>query len=226
MDNILVLNGNTYAEAVEGLGRVSFDQNTFLKRPEVFKLVLFTGGADVSPELYGEKSPRGYCHTHMERDIMETFIYQVALRHNIPMAGICRGSQLLNVLSGGRLMHHIEHHGLSGNHSMTTSDGKIMDVTSTHHQMNLPGPGGYIIGWSTDRRSSVYIGNYDEPVEYKGLEVEAFCYPTKRIFAVQYHPEYMQKSSDGYKWFKEGVEALMHLSPKEFASRYVREAVR
>lgn len=66
-------------------------------------LVCFTGGHDVHPSLYGEKvnGARGFS---MERDLQEVYEYTKALRLCIPMVGICRGGQFLNVMNGGKLI--------------------------------------------------------------------------------------------------------------------------
>ena len=175
-----------------------FDIEEFMRRPEEFKLILFTGGEDVSPSLYGHTSPKHLCGYNSLRDAMEMPIFETAVSYGIPMTGICRGSQFLNVLCGGGLLHHITNHGY--NHTIaTTTTNELLDVTSTHHQMSIPGPKGHIVAWSAEKRSTVYIGDKDEEVQYNGPEVEGIYYPEFKVFAVQYHPEYMNKKSKGYK---------------------------
>jgi gamma-glutamyl-gamma-aminobutyrate hydrolase PuuD len=223
MNKILVVNGNYYANAIEGLGEFVFDIDEFFEKPEDFKLVMFTGGEDVSPSLYGHTSPNHVCGYNTARDAEEIPIFEKALKFGIPMTGICRGSQLLNVLSGGVMMHHITNHSLGGTHTMSvTNSTDIIEVTSTHHQMSVPSNQGFILGWSTAKRSTVYIGDKDEEVTYDGQEVEAIYYPHTKVFAVQYHPEYMNENSTGYKWYKQGVEDLLTLTEDEFKSKYVK----
>lgn len=64
---------------------------------------LFTGGQDVMPSLYGaDRHPScGSCCP--ERDAMESLLLQAALQRDIPVLGICRGVQLMNVVLGGTL---------------------------------------------------------------------------------------------------------------------------
>jgi putative glutamine amidotransferase len=216
---ILVVNGPGYGRALEGLGEIVSNIQEFTENPENYKLVLFSGGADVSPSLYGHTSPNNLCGTNPDRDVQEAYIFKVALEHGIPMVGICRGSQLLNVLSGGVMIHHLDHHG--SEHPMTTASGEIIRVTSTHHQMSVPSDKGHIIAWSTERRSKRYYGDKDLPIKYTGPEVEAIYYPDTKVFAVQYHPEYMTKDSAGYNWFRTGALDLMTLSEAEFKKKYV-----
>ncbi len=64
--------------------------------------LLFGGGADVFPERYQAEVRKGYRYD-VARDDMEASWADAALEHDIPMMGICRGMQMLNVLQGGTL---------------------------------------------------------------------------------------------------------------------------
>ena len=219
MNKILILNGNSYGRAVEGLGELCFNKEEFFRSPHKFKLVMFTGGEDIAPALYGHTSPKNLCYYNSRRDIEETEVFSLALQRGIKMTGICRGSQLLNVLSGGVMMHDITKHG--SYHDMVCGDsGEIALVSSTHHQMSIPSEDGFVVGWSHERRSTAYIGDKDEEIHYDGPEVEAICYPNNGIFAVQYHPEYMDRDSEGYRWYYNGVKDLMEMKTKDFVSKY------
>ena len=63
--------------------------------------LLFTGGQDVSPALYGE-TPKGTCgEICSARDRMEQVLLHLALERDLPVLGICRGIQFLNAALGG-----------------------------------------------------------------------------------------------------------------------------
>jgi gamma-glutamyl-gamma-aminobutyrate hydrolase PuuD len=64
--------------------------------------LLFGGGADVFPERYEGSPKQGYRYD-LARDDMEASWAAAALEHDIPILGICRGMQMLNVLAGGAL---------------------------------------------------------------------------------------------------------------------------
>lgn len=64
---------------------------------------LFTGGQDVSPELYREEPLAGLVDTCPERDQMESFVLRNAIRSDKPVFGICRGIQFINAALGGTL---------------------------------------------------------------------------------------------------------------------------
>lgn len=222
--SILVVNGSNYSNAISALeGEYDFvyDLEAFFAKPDNFALVMFTGGADVSPSLYGHTSPNNVCMTNSARDVQEVAVFDLARETGIPMTGICRGSQLINVLCGGVMMHHISNHGIGGYHTMlANTDGEEFEVTSTHHQMSVVGKGGVVVGWSSPKRSDVFIGDEDLKVEYSGPETEAIYYPDHKCFAVQYHPEYMPKNSAGYKWYLQGVTDLLNLSKEDFTKKY------
>lgn len=219
-DRILVLNGMSYAKAIEGLGDIGYDDDDFLKHPNEYKLVLFTGGEDVSPPLYSNSSPKGLCLTNPMRDVHETEIFKIALANGVLMAGICRGVQFLNVMAGGRLMHHITGHSFS-NHVMRTEVGGLkIPVNSLHHQMVIPNNHAKIIGTADTPLSRRYIGDCDNDIEYYGAEVEVAIFPEIGAFGVQYHPEIMAKNSDGYDYFHKMVENALDLDWRVFIAAY------
>lgn len=64
---------------------------------------LFTGGHDVSPELYNEKPLDGSVSSCVKRDKMELYILKKAIQLDKPILGICRGIQFINAALGGTL---------------------------------------------------------------------------------------------------------------------------
>lgn len=65
--------------------------------------LLLSGGSDLDPSYYGEKPIPELSVTLPERDSFEMALLELALRRGIPIFGICRGLQLLNVALGGTL---------------------------------------------------------------------------------------------------------------------------
>ena len=163
-------------------------------------LVQFTGGHDVSPELYG-------CGRHpttmnsIRRDELEQDIYRDALDRGIPMAGICRGGQFLNVMNGGRMYQHVDGHAVGATHHYVDEQiGYQCQVTSTHHQMMIAHDSGRVIGRPPNTLSSYkeYVDNQNkvfivqpEPDKFE-MDVEAVHYPQTNCLCFQPHPEFEQ----------------------------------
>lgn len=66
--------------------------------------VLLSGGADIAPQLYGQASHETVKATDPQRDAMELELARAARQAGVPMLGICRGCQMLNVAFGGTLL--------------------------------------------------------------------------------------------------------------------------
>jgi putative glutamine amidotransferase len=76
--------------------------------------IMFTGGSDVDPALYGEE-PHGATRVRPQRDRAEILLLRAATERRLPLLGVCRGMQLMAVAYGGRLHQHLPdvlgHHG-------------------------------------------------------------------------------------------------------------------
>lgn len=159
---------------------------------------LFTGGEDVCPRMYGEE-PTPMCgHYNEERDKQETSLYIELAMTGIPCFGICRGSQLLYVLQGGKLNQHIEGHAISGLHDVIKVGTKTrFPVTSTHHQSaKYPLPRyTEMMLYSLESDGSAVIEGW------RNTETNTYC--------VQYHPEYMESDSAGYRFFEDLVAEVI-----------------
>jgi putative glutamine amidotransferase len=71
--------------------------------------LLLPGGADLDPALYGE-DPHPAVAVEGARDDLELAAWTAARERGIPIFGVCRGFQAINVFSGGRLVQHLEGH--------------------------------------------------------------------------------------------------------------------
>ena len=69
--------------------------------------LVFSGGSDLDPELYGEEPHPETVGVIRERDDFELELMRAALDRDVPMLAICRGSQVLNVALGGGLEQHV-----------------------------------------------------------------------------------------------------------------------
>jgi len=99
-----------YRRAVEAVGALPVDLPPGTRSlPEVDGLLL-PGGWDVDPALYGEKPDPKVGPIDRELDDTELRLFQQAREQGLPVLGICRGQQVINVAMGGSLVQHLEGH--------------------------------------------------------------------------------------------------------------------
>lgn len=149
-----------------------FDTNKYGKDAD---FVVFTGGADVHPSVYGEVM-NGSRGCDQVRDEYEVAAYEFCLSMGIPMVGICRGGQLLNAMNGGQMIQHL---GKTVSGVVDTEFGPLM---VDHHQGFVPDGADYVeLVWANSHRVA-YVAVYDES--------KCFCY--------QPHPEWQHEPTKGH----------------------------
>lgn len=158
------------------------------------ELIQFTGGEDVSPILYNESQHRK-TQCNIIRDKREMYFFHLARKKRIPMAGICRGGQFLNVMCGGWLWQDVDGHE-SGLHDVIDINGEVYKATSSHHQLMRVNEGHCkiiaVAGESTYWESCRKVVGEQTIMKKKGHtdDIEAVYYPIENCLCVQYHPEY------------------------------------
>lgn len=170
-------------------------------KPEDADLIVFPGGADVNPALYGEaKHPK--TAFDMSLDVRDEFYYKTAMKLGIPMLGICRGAQFLCVKAGGRL---VQDQANEARHKMMTSCGKKILVNSSHHQAmypwNLEKERFAILGWScgvSDKHEDGAMKEMVNGVVPGNAEVEVAYFPLINSLCIQSHPEWVFESEAFY----------------------------
>ena len=171
-------------------------------------LICFTGGEDVSPELYGE-TKHYTTYSNSVRDGFESKIFNYARKHNIPMVGICRGGQFLNVMCGGKMWQDVDCHAIRGTHTasrLDTDNPTIVNVTSTHHQMMRPTEEAILLLQSNDVHEVRSPGKSNLQ-----LGVEAVLYPEEKCLCFQPHPEYGAISAETKELFFEYINKYFNL---------------
>lgn len=158
-------------------------------------LIQFTGGEDVHPVLYGEPLHK-LTWPNPQRDKREAVFYNMARKKRIPMAGVCRGGQFLNVMCGGWMWQHVDKHNLIGTHAVIDNmTGQVWEGTSTHHQMMRPAAHARVLavsGESTFKESMDKNGHTNIKMfnPLSNQDPEVVFYPIERCLCFQPHPEY------------------------------------
>ena len=174
--------------------------------------VQFTGGSDVNPSLYGE-ARHPTTHYNSERDQREARIFDMCVARGIPMAGICRGGQFLNVMCGGAMYQNVDNHALPGTHlTVNLETGGFIACTSTHHQMMRPTDEAEILGVASESTHYEYM--QDGRIKYhrpdRGQDVEVVFYPKQKALCFQPHPEYMDPHSVCQGWYFRLIENKLY----------------
>ena len=160
-------------------------------------IVFFTGGEDVTPSMYGcKKHPTTY--NNIFRDNYEKKIFD-QISNNQLAVGVCRGSQWLCCMNGGKLIQNCDRHAIWGTHEIINKDGKSYQITSTHHQMAYPfdiDSNDYEILYWANHRSTKYEGDkIDSKKIIKEPEVTLYHIKDKpKCIGIQGHPEMMEYS--------------------------------
>jgi putative glutamine amidotransferase len=168
--------------------------------------LLLSGGSDLDPCFYGERPLPQLDVTIPERDAFEMALLRLALRRRVPVFGICRGMQIMNVALGGTLYqdlpsqlgsdilkHQQDTPGWQPTHEVEVHEdswvsgiiGACAKVNSYHHQgvKNLAGD------LIASARSS------DGVVE----AVESSDFSQRWLVGVQWHPERMRNSTPEHR---------------------------
>ena len=166
--------------------------------------LLLAGGPDVHPERYGaEVDPLAGTSPSPALDALDFPLLETALERDLPVLGVCRGMQVLNVALGGSLLQHVDNH-RGTNHRIWISPGSKLAVivgaggqvrvNSSHHQ------------GLTEAQRAPSLMSTAYSVE-DGL-VEGLESPHHRfVVAVQCHPE---RSDELPRQFQNLFGALAH----------------
>jgi putative glutamine amidotransferase len=176
--------------------------------------IIFTGGVDINPFLYGHEPMDHTKHVSDIRDSVEMHLLRLAIKKGIPVMGICRGFQLINIYYGGTLYQDInseyntdiDHQGKKAganglSHDVTlVEDSKVfkvykqkkLGVNSMHHQaIHLLGKGLRVTASADD-----------------GI-IEAVEHMVDNVMGVQWHPENLIGNMDDHSViFKHFVDSI------------------
>lgn len=174
--------------------------------------LLLMGGTDVNPKLYGEEARPETDPPDQQRDAAELRLIWAALEVDLPILGICRGLQILNVYHRGTLIQHLspsdphdvaaEDKGAPAHEVAIEAETQLAGIANTHR-------------WRVNSRhhqAAQKIGD-NLRVSARAADdgtVEALERPNKRfVVAVQWHPEdQVPRDAEQLKLFHAFADAL------------------
>jgi putative glutamine amidotransferase len=195
-----------YVEAVQHAGGLVLmfppDPELAAEPHQVIELIdglILAGGADIDPATYEQEAHPETIGTVPERDAFEMALARAAIERELPVLGICRGMQLINVACGGTLIQHLperlghhEHRRVVGSFDGSDHDvvltegslaaraaGELVHATKSHHHQGVErlGEGLVVSGVST-------LDELPEAIEWGDGSP-----PTRFVLGVQWHPE-------------------------------------
>ncbi len=160
---------------------------------------LFTGGHDINPAMYGEKPIPACGLWNEKRDRLEKELFDAAYEKDIPLLGICRGIQLVNVAMGGTLYQDLpSQHGEQTEHHMTAPYDRVCHMVTLKEGSPLRSLlGCEQLGVNSYHHQAVkqLAPMLREMARSEDGLIEAIYDPARTfLWAVQWHPEFAYAS--------------------------------
>ncbi len=204
---VATLKNRRYLEALDRAGATPLpldERDSPARRAEAWASMdglLLSGGADIDPARYGEAAS-GTRAVEPGRDALEDEAFRAAMGAGVPILGVCRGLQAINVFAGGSLVQHLDGHESAPYPSPAVTRHRLdlaagsrlavilgesddLEVNSYHHQAITPDRlgAGLRISATADHAQA---GDLVEAVESAD--------PDRWLVGVQCHPERTESS--------------------------------
>ena len=157
-------------------------------------LVLSGSADDIDPRLYREGRSERLGHTDLQRDLRDLAALRSALRSDLPVVGVCRGAQLLNVLHGGDLHQDLGEAGMDARAHRTEAHA-VHTGANTLARRAL-GRSDTVVSWHHQAVRRIGAGLHVTARAGDGLP-EAVEVPGRRFaLGLQWHPEMGERPGD------------------------------
>jgi gamma-glutamyl-gamma-aminobutyrate hydrolase PuuD len=160
--------------------------------PAEADVVVFVGGEDVDPALYG-RIPHPRTAFSRGRDDADIKLYSYCVKRGVPMLGVCRGAQFLHVMQGGELYQHVDNHNSSHQIYDLREKTYVPNVSSVHHQMVVRNNKMEVLATASASRER-WKDNTEKETGMNA-DIEAFFYRDTCVIGIQGHPEYQGYNS-------------------------------
>lgn len=147
--------------------------------------IILTGGEDINPRLYGENIE--WLNISPLRDETEKKMLEIAVAKKIPVLGICRGMQFINIFFGGKLVKNIKeemtpHHEPGKDHKIALIEERIISVVGKNEII--------VNSFHNQAVTTHTLSPQLKPLAITEHDIiEGLHHPTLPIAGVQWHPE-------------------------------------
>jgi len=179
--------------------------------------ILMLPGADIAPKYWGGPDDAAI-NPDPRRDAPEVHAVKAAVRHHVPLLGICRGCQIINVVMGGTLIADLDVGPLSGRHR-TLDGGRVVrhDVAVKHEWAESAGwPWTFEVASLHHQSIDRLAENLEEIAWSPDGTVEAFIGRTTPLLGVQWHPDLMGSheagASEPLRWLADAASRSSSLA--------------
>ena len=179
-----------------------------IRRVRELDALIIGGGDDIGVELYG-----GHLLPHStwdpERDELELALLDAAEARRLPILGVCRGAQLINVERGGTLHQDIYEKYPTAKPIHTPLPRKNVHIDPESRLAAICGPEPTRVN-ALHRQSVDRLGEGMRAVawdEHEIIQAVELADPSRLVIGVQWHPEYLVFSARDWRLFKALVEA-------------------
>jgi putative glutamine amidotransferase len=177
--------------------------------PTSFDGLIISGGVDINPKLYSNSIDPTVKKIEPRRDELELKLLDIAIKKKVPILGICRGMQLINVYFGGTLYQDIPKLKLKYPHKSTIFPLTRVKIEKRSKLFKIL------------NRSTIYVNSiHHQAVDKLGKNLRVNAYDRNRIvegiesvdnrylIGVQWHPEYIFYKEESRKIFDSFIKAV------------------
>jgi len=214
---ILSKASSNYIKWIEGENVIILDAYTIKNTDSILALadgIILTGGEDINPLEYNDTSNIKVCgKINFSRDTLERKLFDFAFKNKLPLVGVCRGMQMMNVASGGTLYGDIPSE--IGTTVIHRNNGEVMHEIALCDTSSLIFPNGtdtfMVNSWHHQGLKDISENLRIIARSYDGLPEAAVMNNLVHPFmiAVQFHPERLGKDNAIHKQMRESFHNAM-----------------
>ena len=200
---ILSKASSNYIKWIENKNVIILDAYTIKNTDSILALadgIILTGGEDINPLQYNDTTNLKVCGTiNYQRDTLERKLFDFAFKNKLPLVGVCRGMQMMNVASGGSLYGDIPSE--IGTTVIHRNNGEVMHEIALCDTSSLIFPNGtdtfMVNSWHHQGLKDISENLRIIARSYDGLPEAAVMNSLVHPFmiAVQFHPERLGKDN-------------------------------